>query len=251
MAHKPGTFCWTDLAAPDMAGAEFFYTRLFGWTSEPAGDPEQTGDYTFFKLRGKRVAGYGPPGPGERPSWRPYVAVESADDVAAAVRDAGGELLLEPMDVLEEGRMAVFRDPPGAVCCVWQPRAHKGAEAIGERGALGWLEHATRDRDAARRFYGAVFGWTAQDVDDGYAIWTLDGVQVGGLRGMELDPSEVPPYWLVNFVVEDVDAACDRVSSLAGNASAPPTTVEIPGRGDLRFAMLGDSNGAVFGVFAG
>ena len=127
MAHAPGTFCWTDLAAPDMTAAERFYTGLFGWTSEPAGgDSEETRGYTFFKLDGKRVAGYGPPGPGEPPSWRPYVAVESADAAAAAVRDAGGEMLLDPMDVMDEGRIAVLLDTGGGVCCVWQPRAHDG-----------------------------------------------------------------------------------------------------------------------------
>ena len=251
MAHTPGTFCWTDLAAPDMDAAERFYSGLFGWASEPAGDPEETGGYTFFKLDGKRVAGYGPPGPGEPPSWRPYVAVGSADHAAAGVRDAGGELLLEPMDVMDAGRMAVFRDTGGGVCCVWQPGAHEGAELIRERGALGWLEHATRDRNAARRFYGAVFGWQAQDVDEGYAIWMLDGAEVGGLTGMEHHPPEVPPHWLANFVVEDVDATAGRASELGGQVAAPPTTVAIPDRGDLRFAVLADPNGAVFGVFAG
>jgi hypothetical protein len=252
MAHTPGTFCWTDLAAPDMAAATAFYTELFGWTSEPAGgDSEDTRGYTFFKLDGKRVAGYGPPGPGEPPSWRAYVAVESADDTAAAVRDAGGELLLEPMDVMDQGRMAVFRDPAGAVCCAWEPRAHQGADLIRERGSLGWLEHATRDREGARRFYGAVFGWTTQDVDGGYAIWMLGGTEVGGSTTMEHHPPDVPPHWLANFVAEDVDATASRAGELGGAVAVPPTTVQIPDRGDLRFAVLVDPNGAVFGVFEG
>jgi len=247
MAHAPGSFCWTDLAAPDVDAARDFYAQLFGWSSEPAGDPEQTGGYTFFKLDDEHVAAYGPPGPGEPPSWRAYVAVASADETAARVRDAGGELLLGPMDIFGTGHMVVFRDPSGAVCCAWQPGTFAGADLIREPGGLGWVEHATRDVEGAKRFYGEVFAWSVQDVDGGYAIWMLDETEVGGLTTMEHHPPEVPPHWVVNFAVEDVDATASR----ATDVRVPPTTVEVPGRGELRFAMLADPNGAVFGIFAG
>ena len=252
MAHAPGTFCWTDLAAPDMPAATAFYTGLFGWTSEPAGgDSEDTRGYTFFRLDGRLVAGYGPPGPGEPPSWRPYVAVESADDTAARVREAGGQVMLDPMDVMDQGRTTVFVDPAGAVCCAWQPKAHEGAEVTSEPGGLGWLEHTTRDREGAKRFYGAVFGWEVKDVDEGYEIWTLDGTEVAGLTTMEHHPPEMPPHWLVNFTVEDVDAVTTRAGELGGGVRVPPTTVSPPDRDDIRFAVLADPNGAPFGVFAG
>jgi predicted enzyme related to lactoylglutathione lyase len=105
--------------------------------------------------------------------------------------------------------------------------------------------------EAAKRFYGDVFGWGANDIGGGYAIWTLDGTDVGGLSRMDQMPSEVPPHWQIHFVVEDVDATAARVPELGGNVIVPPRTIELPERGDLRFSVFSDPNGAVFGVFAG
>ena len=250
MAHAPGTFCWADLAAPDMDAAAAFYSGLFGWTSELVGTTEETRGYTFFMLDGKRVVGYGPPGPEEPPSWRIYVAVESADETAAKVRDAGGEVLMEPTDVTDVGRMAVFRDPGGAVFCIWQPRAHEGAEVSREPNTMGWVEHMTSDVEGAKRFYGAVFGWDADAMDAGYSIWKLGDAELGGLTGMNDLPPGTPPHWMVDFAVTDVDAAAGRAPEVGGQVNVPPTTVDLPDRGPLTFAVISDPNGAPFGIFA-
>jgi predicted enzyme related to lactoylglutathione lyase len=37
--------------------------------------------------------------------WNTYIRVESADDAAARVREAGGRVLSEPFDVFDAGRM--------------------------------------------------------------------------------------------------------------------------------------------------
>ena len=42
--------------------------------------------------------------------WNTYVAVDSADETASGVRDAGGRVVMEPFDVGDSGRMAVFTD---------------------------------------------------------------------------------------------------------------------------------------------
>ena len=59
--------------------------------------------------------------------WNTYVWVDSADETAGKVRDAGGTVLSEPFDVMDAGRMAVFADPEGAVFCAWEPKNHRGA----------------------------------------------------------------------------------------------------------------------------
>jgi predicted enzyme related to lactoylglutathione lyase len=235
-----------------MDAAADFYAGVFGWTSEAAGGgSEETQNYTFFLLDGKRVVGYGPPGPGEPPSWRAHVAVESADETAAKVADAGGRTLLEPMDIMDVGRIAVFTDPAGAVFCIWQPGAHEGAQAIREPNTLGWCECLTRDTDRAKDFYGSVFGWRADELGGGYSIWTLGDTEVGGLSDMQRMPAEAPPHWQIHFAVEDVDAVATRVPELGGNVVVPPTTIQVAERGELRFSVCGDPNGATFGVFAG
>ncbi len=48
-------------------------------------------------------------------SWTTYISVASADDVAARITAAGGRVLSEPFDVMEQARMAVAADPGGSL----------------------------------------------------------------------------------------------------------------------------------------
>ena len=70
--------------------------------------------------------------------------------------------------------MAVVTDPEGAAFCVWEAKEHKGATVVNEHGALNFNGLATRDAEAAKAFYGAVFGWTMLALPAG-AMWTLPG----------------------------------------------------------------------------
>ena len=47
--------------------------------------------------------------------WQPYVAVDDPDRTTAKATELGGSALMEPMDVPNVGRIAVLRDPQGAV----------------------------------------------------------------------------------------------------------------------------------------
>ena len=89
-------------------------------------------------------------------------------------RAAGGTVLSEPFDVLDAGRMAVVADPEGAVFCVWQAKNHRGAKVVNEHGSLNFNGLATRDPEAAKAFYGAVFGWETLELPAG-VMWTLPG----------------------------------------------------------------------------
>jgi predicted enzyme related to lactoylglutathione lyase len=60
---------------------------------------------------------------GVPPHWNSYVTVASADDSAAQAKKLGGNVMLEPFDVLDAGRMAVVADPTGAVFRLHQPPA--------------------------------------------------------------------------------------------------------------------------------
>src|SRR5439155_9112418 len=105
-------------------------------------------------------------------TWNTYIWVDSADDTAAQVRAAGGGVVSEAFDVMDAGRMAVLTDPEGAAFCVWQAKNHKGAKVVNEHGSLNFNGLATRDVDAARAFYGAVFGWKTLTIPSGIT-WTL------------------------------------------------------------------------------
>ena len=246
-AYEPGTPSWVDLTTTDPAAARAFYGGLFGWEAEDAGPVEETGGYAMFKLRGKQVAGVGPVMEEGRPAaWSTYVSTDDVDAAVERARDAGAAVLVEPMDVMDAGRMAVVAHPAGGAVGFWQPRDHIGAELVNEPGTLTWNQLHTRDKDGALAFYGAVFGWTL-GAWDGMPVINLGERGIGGIMDMPPGtPDEVPAYWMTIFAVEDAAAAVAKAGELGGSVVVPPS--EVPGVG--RFAILTDPQGVYFGVIA-
>jgi uncharacterized protein len=249
-SYAAGTPNWVDLGSPDIEAAVEFYAGLFGWDVAPSENPEQTGGYRRATKDGADVAGMMRlMQEGQPTAWASYVAVEDADATAAAVKGAGGTVMVEPMDVMDLGRMAIFADPAGAAFGVWQPGTFAGAGRVNEPGALAWNELASRDPEAAKAFYGAVFGWGFEDHEMGemgtYTEWKLGEDSMGGMmdmRGQDI-PDAVPPHWLVYFAVEDTDAALETVKSSGGGVTVGP--IDIPAG---RFAVVSDPHGATFAV---
>ena len=169
--------CWIDTNHPDPEWVVPFYSGLFGWELENVMPPESDGDYFIGRLRGGDVAALGgqPKGSGPRTAtWNTYIWVDSADDTASKVADAGGEVVAEPFDVMDAGRMAVLTDPEGAAFCVWQANRHRGARVVNEHGSLNFNNLNTRDPERAGAFYGSVFGWEPHlDTEGGF--WRLPG----------------------------------------------------------------------------
>ena len=147
--YDDGVPSWVDMGSPDLAEARAFYGGLLGWDC-PEGPPE-AGGYSVCELRGKTVAGLGPQmNPDFPAAWLTYVNVDSADDTIAKVKANGGAVFVEPMDVMDVGRMAIFADPAGAVLGLWQPGVtHR--RAAGQRARHVVLERAHHDRRRRRR----------------------------------------------------------------------------------------------------
>src|SRR6266496_3939802 len=245
--YREGVPSWTDLASPDVEASKAFYSALFGWEANTVPAPE-AGGYTLFTMNGKQVAGVGPIMTEGQPSvWMTYVNVADADGIAKQVADAGGDVLMAPMDVLDQGRLAVFADPTGAVIGVWQPAAHTGAQLVNEPVSYCWSELATRDVDGAKAFYSAVFGWDSATGTDGpmaYTEFKVDGDSIAGMFQMAgMMPDDVPPHWGVYFAVADCDATVDAASGLGASVAVPAMDVPIG-----RFAALTDPHGAFFRV---
>jgi predicted enzyme related to lactoylglutathione lyase len=244
--YAPGTPCWVDLASPDVEKSKAFYGGLFGWKAGES-SPETGGYFMFFK-GDKNVAGCSPlMMEGQPTAWMSYVAVADADETTDKIKKAGGTVFVEPMDVLDVGRMAVFADAGGAALGLWQPRAHIGADLANEPGAFTWNELQTRDTDGAQAFYAEVFGWGAQTSESEvmtYTEWKLGESSIGGMMDMPPEiPPEVPAYWLVYFAVEDCDASTTKAEELGGAVFVAPMDVE-PGR----FSVLADLTGAMFAI---
>jgi predicted enzyme related to lactoylglutathione lyase len=267
--YIPGVPCWVDTSQPDPEAAVDFYSSLFGWEFENMMPPGSEGKYFTARLHGGDVAAVGsiPEAAPPMAMWNTYVWVENADETASAVRDAGGTVVVEPFDILDAGRMAVFIDPEGAAFCVWQANKHKGAQVVNEHGSLNFNTLATRDIEGAKAFYGSVFGWTTLDLGGGTEMWTLPGygdhleqhnpdlrkqmADGGAPTGFEDvvasidqipgDQPDTPAHWSVTFGVDDADAIAARATELGGQVVVPP--FDAPW---VRMTVISDPQGATF-----
>ena len=173
--HTPGTFSWVDLATNDSASAKSFYGSLFGWEFDGNEIPGG-GTYAMCQVGGENVAAIAPATDRFPPHWNSYVTVESADDAAARAKELGGNLIEEPFDVMEAGRMALFEDPTGAALCVWQPDQSIGATRVNDPGSLTWNEPTAPTR-RPRSSSLAGFGWAPRRCRWATAVYTI--VKVG------------------------------------------------------------------------
>lgn len=206
VTHPHGLFSWTDLSLPDPAGGRAFYSSLFGWDAADQFDPEGNYIYTMFTKRGK----------------------------------------------------SIVADPQGAVFSLWQAGDHPGAETFNNHGELTWNELATRDTEGAKAFYAAVLGWEFEAFAGPSEYWLIkierkskgtlhqDDDYNGGIMAMDENwPADLPPHWMVYFLVDDTDVAAARVEELGGKVSVPPFDSSAG-----RIAVVGDSQGGTFSIIA-
>jgi predicted enzyme related to lactoylglutathione lyase len=263
--YQPGVPCWVDTWQADAESAVSFYAELFGWDYEDMMPPGVSGQHFMCRVRGRDVAAVASRPTAAPPvsAWNTYVWVDDAAATAEQAQGAGGNVVTEPFDALDGGRIAIIADPAGAVIGIWQPGAHKGAQLVNEPGAWSMSSLNTRDPDGAPAFYREVFGWNAAEMDigdgGGFALFRLPGF-VGGepqqpvprdvvatMAAMTDDqfPAEVPSHWRIDFWVGNADATADDAQRLGGRVLAPP--YDIPGA-PLRQAVLADREGAPFSV---
>ncbi|HET9081095.1 MAG TPA: VOC family protein [Trebonia sp.] len=239
-----------DLGASDIPKAISFYSSQFGWAVQQGG-PE-VGGYSMAQLNGRSVAGIGPAmGPPGTPSaWATYFASGDVDASAARLKSAGGTLLVEPVDVMDAGRMLVAADTTGATFGVWQARSHTGAQVVNVPGAFTWSEHMSRDFEGAKAFYAAVFGYEYGDMSsDGFSYATLliNGQQVVGGIGAYPEGADGarPAFWGVYFGTADTDRSVELLTSHGGTVIRPASDSPYG-----RMAIVADNQGAVFSLIS-
>jgi predicted enzyme related to lactoylglutathione lyase len=242
--YAAGTPSWVELSTTDADGSFAFYSALFGWDATEG--TEQFGGYRNWLDDGQMVGGLNPMG--EFPAWTTYIATDDADATTEKVTANGGTVIAPPMDVGDLGRLAVYQAPDGAIFGVWQAGTHKGAQKVNVPYSLCWNETHSRDFEAAKAFYGAVFGWTPQPFGDSYTVFNLGERGIGGgMQMMEGTPDSVPSYWLTWFSVVDHDDTVAKAKDLGANVLMEG--MEMPEVGKM--AILQDPQGAQFGVLQG
>lgn len=103
-------------------------------------------------------------------------------------------------------------------------------------GVPCWIDLRQPDPEAARAFYGGLFGWEFSD--EPYAIASLGGQAVGAIA-----PGE-GPNWNMYIAVENVESAAERIETAGGRRTGATEDVEVG-----RLAPFVDSVDASFLVW--
>ena len=111
-----GKFHWNELMTRDVDAAKKFYADTIGWSFDEFPMPE--GMYYVAMLDGSPVGGMmdmtGITPPEVPPHWFSYLEVDDVEARLLKLKEAGGEVLREPFDVPDVGRIAIVTDATGA-----------------------------------------------------------------------------------------------------------------------------------------
>jgi len=240
--YPHGTFSWAENSSTDPDLAVAFYMDLFGWSKYEI-PIDENNNYTMFQHQGQNVAALSGMLPEGVPSlWFNYVTVNNVDALVQVVTDNGGTITYGPWDVFDSGRLLHIADPEGAHLGLWQPKQHIGAGIVNTVGAMCWNELLTKDADAAKAFYSALFGWEYIVDENGYIMIQNRGRNNGAMMQMDESFGGMPSMWQPYFTVADIDASIAKAGELGATIIIPKT--EAPGAG--HFAYMSDPAGAHF-----
>lgn len=118
---RPGHVAWHELYTDDWEGAWAFYSDLFGW--EKTSSMEMgNGTYQMYGKDGHQMGGMMNRPNQEIPAmWFYYIHVPDIHAAAQAVKDNGGEVWNEPMQIPGGDMVAHCRDPQGTLFALHAP----------------------------------------------------------------------------------------------------------------------------------
>jgi hypothetical protein len=117
-----------------------------------------------------------------------------------------------------------------------------------EAGTFCWVELATSDAAAAKKFYTSLFGWEVDDVPGGggvYSLLKMKGRDAAALYEFGREQKGVPPHWNSYVSVASADDAAAKAKKLDGTVRMEPFDVMEHGR----MAVVADPTGAVFSLW--
>jgi predicted enzyme related to lactoylglutathione lyase len=118
-----------------------------------------------------------------------------------------------------------------------------------EPGTFCWVELATSDGGAAKKFYTSLFEWSvvdnAMDVGGVYTMLQKDGKDAGALYEMGPQQKGMPPNWGSYVCVENANDAAAHAKELGATVMLEPFDVMEHGR----MAVIQDPTGAVFSLW--
>jgi uncharacterized protein len=120
------------------------------------------------------------------------------------------------------------------------------------QGTPCWMDLMTTDPEAAKSFYGRLFGWTYDDVPmpqgPAYSMAVKDGaVAAITAQPPDMAAQSLPPIWNTYLAVDGVDEVATRVEPAGGKLLLAPFDVMDAGR----MAIVMDPTGAAVGLWQG
>ena len=116
-------------------------------------------------------------------------------------------------------------------------------EMFTKHGAVSWTELTTSDAEAAKKFYGTLFGWTFKAMPMpgmDYNVVSVGDREIGGIFKVPPGGPQMPISWWSYVTVDNVDDTAKNVKELGGKVIVPPQ--DIPDVG--RFGIIQDPQGA-------
>ncbi|KQN33246.1 glyoxalase [Sphingomonas sp. Leaf38] len=252
MQNPEGTPVWFELNTNNEAKARHFYAATIGWTIARAPMPEHGAYLIANAPDGAAIAGITTPPPSapSLPDWSIYFGTADVDAAAVHVKQLGGSIQVEPMDITGVGRFAIASDPQHIGFMLMTGASLDPSSAFVQgphHGHAVWIELATPDPDGALAFYGALFGWTQEGAIPmgpmGEYVFLGSGDARPGAM-MSSATTGAPARWNWYAYVPDIDAAITTATGLGGVLLQGPD--QIPGGGYS--ANLGDLTGAQIGI---
>ena len=245
-ARLPGKFVWVDLLTPDVARAEAFYGKLFGWTFK------KIGDYTLAYLDQEPMAGMlsvaAKTGERKQARWVGYISVPDVSAAQRQVLSQGGKVLVSARSFPKRGELAVFADREGAIFGVMSSSSGDVEDFLTETGDWIWAQFLSRQGDTAAKFYASIAGSTILEAPkpDGSKRWFLvsQGYARASIIEIPRNRTDTGPGWLGYIRVADVASTVALARQLSGRVLVPPR----PDLFDGKVALIADPSGGVFGV---
>ncbi|MCW2539924.1 MAG: putative hydroxylase [Frankiales bacterium] len=114
-------------------------------------------------------------------------------------------------------------------------------------GTPCWVDLLSSDTESSKAFYGALFGWVANEAREdlhGYVTFTSDGHPVAGMMG-RMPGMDSPDVWSTYLATDNIDASVDAATLAGAQVLASPMDVADLGR----MALLIDPAGAGLGLW--
>jgi len=247
--HHSGKIIWADLVTPDLAKAEAFYTRVFGWSYRAVRGGHV--NYAVALVDGRPIAGLLqqplPSGERRQPAWLTFIAAQDVDAATQSALKLGAVSVSEARTYPGRGRQSVLADPEGAVFAVLASSSGDPPDVLAAPGEWIWSSLLVRDPAQEAGFYKTLFGYDVFDLPgdesavhvilstDDYARASVNSLPAGGHRR---------PHWL-NFIrVDNAADAVARAVSAGGRVLVEPYEDRHGGH----IAVIADPAGAPIGL---